>query len=209
MVCVGYAVGTVDRRRFFVKTDTVRQRSQVTSISGHNPVGPPGLRRIGCHFQQLAGMILRPTDGVRRRFVADFAACQEILWADPRRACGCSTSYEGCPRANGVDYGLTAGVFTKDLATAHQFGPRFGCLVIMINDFAPHSRYRFGESKPVAWPRRGPSRTVEPIRSTRMFNVNFGAPDPSVALVQTSRRPCGSRVVVCVEPRTPISCGWI
>ena len=41
---------------------------------------------------------------------------------------------EAIDRANAVDYGLQAGVFTRDLSTAHQLAERLNCGGVMIND---------------------------------------------------------------------------
>jgi acyl-CoA reductase-like NAD-dependent aldehyde dehydrogenase len=82
------------------------------------------------------GLFLRPTlfDGVR----PESRLAQEEIFGPVLAAMPFGTYDEAIAIANGVGYGLTAAVFTRDLATAHRFARDVQAGYVWINDASRH-----------------------------------------------------------------------
>jgi len=82
------------------------------------------------------GLFLRPTlfDGVR----PDSRLAREEIFGPVLAAMPFDTYDEAVSIANGVGYGLTAAVFTRDLATAHRFARDVEAGYVWINDASRH-----------------------------------------------------------------------
>ena len=83
-----------------------------------------------------AGMFVRPTlfDGVR----PDSRLAQEEIFGPVLAAIRFASYDEALAIANSVSYGLTASVFTWDLATAHRFARDVQAGYVWVNDTARH-----------------------------------------------------------------------
>jgi acyl-CoA reductase-like NAD-dependent aldehyde dehydrogenase len=86
--------------------------------------------------QLAGGMFLRPTlfDGVK----PDSRLAREEIFGPVLAAMTFSSYEEAIEIANSVHYGLTAGVFTRDLATAHRFARDVQAGYVWINDASRH-----------------------------------------------------------------------
>jgi betaine-aldehyde dehydrogenase len=96
-------------------------------IAGGGPVEDPALS---------GGMFLRPTlfDEVRY----DSRLAQEEIFGPVLATIGFDTFDEALRIANGVRYGLTASIFTRDLAAAHRFARDVEAGYVWVNDTAKH-----------------------------------------------------------------------
>jgi acyl-CoA reductase-like NAD-dependent aldehyde dehydrogenase len=96
-------------------------------VVGGGPVDDPEL---------AGGMFLRPTlfDRVR----PDSRLAQEEIFGPVLAAMPFDGYDEAVAMANGVSYGLTASVFTRDLATAHRFARDVQAGYVWVNDASRH-----------------------------------------------------------------------
>ena len=77
--------------------------------------------------------------------------------------------------ANNVDYGLQAGVFTRDLATAHRVADALNCGGVMIND---SSDYRidampFGGTRGSGLGREGVAHAIVEMTDPKTYCFNL------------------------------------
>ncbi len=82
---------------------------------------------------------------------------------------------EAMDRANAVDYGLQAGVFTRDLSTVHQLGEGLNCGGVMIND---SSDYRldampFGGTRGSGLGREGVAYAIHEMTELKTYCFNL------------------------------------
>jgi glyceraldehyde-3-phosphate dehydrogenase (NADP+) len=82
---------------------------------------------------------------------------------------------EAIDLANNVDYGLQAGVFTRDLATAHRVADGLDCGGVMIND---SSDYRidampFGGTRSSGLGREGVAHAVHEMTEAKTYCFNL------------------------------------
>ncbi len=82
---------------------------------------------------------------------------------------------EAIDLANNVDYGLQAGVFTRDLATAHQVADGLNCGGVMIND---SSDYRidampFGGTRSSGLGREGVAHAIHEMTDAKTYCFNL------------------------------------
>lgn len=82
---------------------------------------------------------------------------------------------EAVDLANDVDYGLQAGVFTRDLATAHQIADELNCGGVMIND---SSDYRidampFGGTRGSGLGREGVAHAIHEMTEPKTYCFNL------------------------------------
>jgi len=82
---------------------------------------------------------------------------------------------EAIDLANNVDYGLQAGVFTRDLATAHRIADALNCGGVMIND---SSDYRidampFGGTGSSGLGREGVAHAILEMTATKTYCFNL------------------------------------
>jgi glyceraldehyde-3-phosphate dehydrogenase (NADP+) len=82
---------------------------------------------------------------------------------------------EAIDRANNVDYGLQAGVFTRDLATAHTIADALNCGGVMIND---SSDYRidampFGGTRGSGLGKEGVAHAIREMTEAKTYCFNL------------------------------------
>jgi glyceraldehyde-3-phosphate dehydrogenase (NADP+) len=82
---------------------------------------------------------------------------------------------EAIELANDVDYGLQAGVFTRDLATAHRIADALNCGGVMIND---SSDYRidampFGGTRNSGLGREGVAHAIHEMTEAKTYCFNL------------------------------------
>jgi glyceraldehyde-3-phosphate dehydrogenase (NADP+) len=82
---------------------------------------------------------------------------------------------EAIDLANDVDYGLQAGVFTRDLATAHRIADALNCGGVMIND---SSDYRidampFGGTRGSGLGREGVAHAIHEMTDPKTYCFNL------------------------------------
>jgi len=96
-------------------------------VVGGGPPGDPALTR---------GMFVRPTlfDDVR----PDSRLAQEEIFGPVLAAMTFETYDEALRIANGISLGLSASVFTRDLATAHRFARDIEAGYVWVNDSSRH-----------------------------------------------------------------------
>jgi acyl-CoA reductase-like NAD-dependent aldehyde dehydrogenase len=123
-------------------TGAIVQRRQYDKVIDYLRIG----REEGAHVvvgggavddaELAGGLFLRPTlfDGVR----PESRLAQEEIFGPVLAAMPFDTYEEAIAIANGVGYGLTAAVFTRDLATAHRFARDVQAGYVWINDASRH-----------------------------------------------------------------------
>jgi len=119
----------VHRRQYDKVVDYLRigREEGARVVVGGGPVEDPEL---------AGGLFLRPTlfDRVR----PDSRLAREEIFGPVLAAMPFETYDEAVAIANGVGYGLTAAVFTRDLATAHRFARDVEAGYVWVNDASRH-----------------------------------------------------------------------
>ena len=82
---------------------------------------------------------------------------------------------EAITRANNVDYGLQAGIFTSDLNTAFQVAARLDCGAVMINDSTDYriDAMPFGGSKGSGLGREGIKFSLQEMTEPKLVCINL------------------------------------
>ena len=156
----------VNRRQFEKVLDYLRigREEGARVLAGGGPVDDPSLR---------GGLFVRPTlfDGVR----PESRLAQEEIFG-PVLATIPFESYDDALRtANGVSYGLSASVFTRDLATAHRFARDVQAGYVWVNDAAVHfPGTDFGGVKDSGVGREEGFQELLSYTQSKNVNVRFG-----------------------------------
>jgi acyl-CoA reductase-like NAD-dependent aldehyde dehydrogenase len=120
-----------------------------------------------------SGMFVRPT--LFTNVKADSRLAQEEIFG-PVLAVIKYDSYEDALRiANGVQYGLTASIFTQDLRTAHRFARDVQAGYVWVNDSARHfPGVPFGGFKDSGIGREESFEELVSYTQVKNVNINFG-----------------------------------
>jgi acyl-CoA reductase-like NAD-dependent aldehyde dehydrogenase len=156
----------VHRRQFDKVVDYLRigREEGARVVVGGGPVDDPAL---------AGGMFLRPTlfDGVR----PDSRLAQEEIFGPVLAAMPFERDDEAVQIANGVAYGLTASVYTRDLATAHRFARDVRAGYVWVNDSSRHfPGAPYGGVKDSGVGREESFEELISYTQTKNVNVRFG-----------------------------------
>jgi acyl-CoA reductase-like NAD-dependent aldehyde dehydrogenase len=121
------------------ETGAIVNRGQYEKVLGYVRIGREEGARVvagGHALDQSGGLFVRPTlfDGVR----PESRLAQEEIFGPVLAAMSFETYDEALMIANGVSYGLSASVFTRDLATAHRFARDVQAGYVWVNDSSVH-----------------------------------------------------------------------
>ena len=133
-------------------------------VVGGAPVDDPALER---------GMFLRPTlfEGVK----PDSRLAQEEIFGPVLAVIPFDTYDEAVEIANGVQLGLTASIFTRDLATAHRFARDAEAGYVWVNDSSRHfPGAPYGGFKDSGVGREESFEELVSYTQTKNVNIRFG-----------------------------------
>jgi acyl-CoA reductase-like NAD-dependent aldehyde dehydrogenase len=120
------------------ETGAIIHQGQFEKVSEYVRIGvQEGARMVaGGGTVDGPGLFVRPTlfDGVR----PESRLAQEEIFGPVLAAIRFGSYDEALSIANGVRYGLTASVFTRDLATAHRFARDVSAGYVWVNDASVH-----------------------------------------------------------------------
>ncbi len=122
---------------------------------------------------EYAGRYYQPT--VLDNVSADCRISKEEVYGPVVALYAFSEIQEAIDLANNVDYGLQAGVFTRDLATAHRIADALNCGGVMIND---SSDYRidampFGGTRSSGLGREGVAHAIHEMTDLKTYCFNL------------------------------------
>ncbi|HEV8594882.1 MAG TPA: aldehyde dehydrogenase family protein, partial [Thermoplasmata archaeon] len=162
-----------------LKEDTqmgpVVSRDQEKSVLGYVDVGvAEGAKLLAggkkaAEGELASGNFVQPT--VFDSVAPDMRIAQEEIFGPVLAAGSFRTMDDMLDAANGVDFGLTAGVWTKDLKAAHAVAARLQTGMVSVNEFP----VTFPQTPFVGWKHSGlgHEQGLEAIRFyTRLKNVN-------------------------------------
>jgi acyl-CoA reductase-like NAD-dependent aldehyde dehydrogenase len=133
-------------------------------VAGGGPPDDPAL---------AGGMFVRPTvfDGVR----PDMRLAREEIFGPVLAVLRCRDYDQALEIANGVSYGLTASVFTRDLGTAHRFARDVQAGYVWVNDSSRHfPGVPFGGVKDSGVGREEDADELYSYSQPKNVNVRFG-----------------------------------
>jgi betaine-aldehyde dehydrogenase len=121
------------------ETGAIVNRGQYEKVLEYVRIGREEGARVvagGHAVDQGEGLFVRPTlfDGVR----PESRLAQEEIFGPVLAAMPFETYDEALMIANGVSYGLSASVFTRDIATAHRFARDVQAGYVWVNDASVH-----------------------------------------------------------------------
>jgi acyl-CoA reductase-like NAD-dependent aldehyde dehydrogenase len=121
------------------ETGAIVNRGQYEKVLEYVRIGREEGARVvagGHAVDQPTGLFVRPTlfDGVR----PESRLAQEEIFGPVLAAMPFNSYDEALRIANGVSYGLSASVFTRDLATAHSFARDVQAGYVWVNDASVH-----------------------------------------------------------------------
>jgi acyl-CoA reductase-like NAD-dependent aldehyde dehydrogenase len=159
--------GAIVHRRQFEKVMGYLQIAREEGwplLAGGGPPDDPSLAK---------GMFVRPTlfDDVR----PDSRLAQEEIFGPVLAAMPFDTYEEALEIANSVSYGLTASIFTRDLALAHRFARDVEAGYVWVNDTSKHfPATPFGGVKDSGVGREEDIGELFSYAQSKNVNVNFG-----------------------------------
>ena len=132
----GLAGGRVDRHRRDRPPSPVREGALLPGARARGGLRGARRRRPARRSGARGGMFVRPTlfDNVR----PDSRLAQEEIFGPVLAAMPFETYDEALAIANGVSLGLTASIYTRDLATAHRFARDVEAGYVWVNDTQRH-----------------------------------------------------------------------
>lgn len=124
------------------------------------------------------GWFVRPAvfDGV----TTDMRIANEEIFGPVLSVMKVSSEEEALATANGVQYGLTAAVYTQDLRTAHVFAQKLEAGYVWVNETSRHfTGVPFGGYKDSGVGREESFEELESYTSTKSVSINFSATQES------------------------------
>jgi betaine-aldehyde dehydrogenase len=129
--------------------------------------GPPEDKSLS------SGMFVRPT--LFTDVAPDSRLAQEEIFGPVLVVIAYDTYEDALKIANGVQYGLTASIFTNDLRTAHRFARDVEAGYVWVNDSARHfAGVPFGGFKDSGVGREESFDELVSYTQTKNVNINFG-----------------------------------
>jgi acyl-CoA reductase-like NAD-dependent aldehyde dehydrogenase len=120
-----------------------------------------------------SGMFVRPT--LFTNVKADSRLAQEEIFGPVLAVIKYDTYEDALRIANGVQYGLTASIFTQDLRTAHRFARDVQAGYVWVNDSARHfPGVPFGGFKDSGIGREESFEELVSYTQVKNVNINFG-----------------------------------